>query len=462
MHFLERDESWAVAEFADAQLHDERRTQRLIEIATVLANQPMASLPSACADPAMLKATYRFFDSNAIEPEAILQSHIHATSRRIDGMELVLAVQDTTELDFSHYPTTTDLGPLSGANQQGMLAHTTLAMTPERVPLGILAQQVWARDPDDVGKRARRKHLPLCEKESLKWVTSLEAVMEESLEHPQTHFISIGDREADVYDLFLVSRPGNVDVLVRAAWNRRVEHPEQYLWAKAAAQPVAAVVTLEIPKRKDQPARQATVEVRFGSVLLRPPKHRRREKLPPVWVWFVFAVEMNPPQGVEPVEWLLLTTCGVHHLTDALCRLDWYCCRWGIEMLHKVIKSGCRVEARHLQTASRLKRCFAVFSVIAWRILYATMLSRVLPDAPCTAILDADEWQALYCRVHQTPTLPKQTPTLRQAVHWIAKLGGFLGRKGDGEPGITVLWQGFMALTHLTAMYHILRSSPPK
>jgi hypothetical protein len=460
MTIINHDPSWAVTEFADAELGDIRRNVRLIEIATALAQQPAASFPQAAGQPAMLKASYRFFDNTAIEPDDILASHVQATSHRLNDVEMVLAVQDTTELDWTHHPKTADLGPLSGKNQQGLLAHTTLAMTLERVPLGIMAQQVWARDPEQTGKRATRKSRPIDQKESYKWLQSLETVIEISESHPQTHFISIGDREADVYDLFLVERPDNVDLLVRAAWNRRVDHAEKYLWQTVKAFPLATTVTLEIPRRGTQPARCATLSLRFGGVTLNPPKHRKAEKLPPIAVWAVLAQEVNPPDGVEPVEWLLLTTCVVLTVEGAMERLDWYACRWGIEILHKVLKSGCQIEARPLETASRLKRALPIFSVIAWRILYATMLGRAVPDAEATAILDPEEWQALYCRIHQTQTLPFAIPTLSQAVRWIAQLGGFVGRKSDGEPGVEVLWKGFMALTHLTAMYRILRPPP--
>ena len=460
MTVINDEQSWAVTEFADAELGAVRRSERLIEIATVLAQEPSASFPQAAGQPSMLKASYRFFNNSAIEPDEILASHVQATSDRITDVPLVLAVQDTTELDWTHHPKTTELGPLSGKNHQGLLAHTTLAMTPERVPLGLIAQQVWARDADEIGKSATRRSRPIEEKESYKWLASLGAAIEISESHPKTHFISIGDREADIYDLFLVERPANVDPLVRAAWNRRVDHEEKYLWETVKAFAVATTITLEIPRRHDQAARRATLSLRFGPVTLRPPKHRQTENLPPIQVWAVFALEENPPDGVKPVEWLLLTTCAVLTVEAAIDCLDWYTCRWGIEILHKVLKSGCRIEARQLENASRLKRALPIFSVVAWRILYATMLARTLPDAKATAILETEEWQALYCRIHHTPVLPEEVPTLSQAVRWIAQLGGFVGRKSDGQPGVTVLWKGFMALTYLTAMYLIFRPTP--
>jgi len=157
-----------------------------------------------------------------------------------------------------------------------------------------------------------------------------------------------------------------------------------------------------------------------------------------------------------------LTTCAVHTTTEALTRVDWYACRWGVEVWHRIVKSGCRIEARQLETAERLQRCLPLYSVIAWRSFSATMLSRAGPDMPCTALLELEEWQALYCAIHRTPTPPETPPPLRQAVHWIAQLGGFLARRGDGEPGATVLWKGFQHLADLTTMYCIMRPAAPK
>lgn len=457
------DTSWVVTEFIQAELGDVRRTERLIETATVLAQHPSASFPQALGGSrAGLKAAYRFFNTDAIHPQDILDSHVQATLARIQSQPVVLAVQDTSELDFTCHPATEGIGPLSNPNCLGLLAHTTLALTPQRVPLGLLAQMVWARHPEEIGKRHTRKERPIEDKESRKWLSSLEAVFEAACACPDTHFISVADREADVYDLFLLPRPPNVDILIRAVYNRRVAHPEAHLWAKVQAQQVATTIEVNVPRREAQPARKATLQVRFCPVILKPPKHRKGENLPCVTVWAVAAFEQDPPENVEPIEWLLLTTACVKTVQDALERIRWYAARWGIEVLHKVLKSGCKIEHRQFETAESIKRCLPVFSVIAWRILYATMLSRALPDAPCTALLDAEEWQALYCAIHQVPTPPDQPPPLRQAVRWIARLGGFLDRKGDGEPGVTVLWKGFQRLIDLTTMYRIMRPASPK
>ena len=457
-----RLEEWAVTEFGEAHLGDARRTERLVQLASLLGSQPTASLPDATDDPAILKAAYRFFDNDAIDPAQILASHTQATLTRLRQLPLVLAVQDTTYLDWTHHPATTGLGPLVYATQQGLLAHTTLAMTPDRVPLGLLAQEVWARDPATFARKGDHKQRPIDEKESQKWLSSLATVAALHAACAATHIVSVGDAEADIYDLFTAPRPLGVDLLVRAGQNRRVAQPEKRLWAAVEQAPVVATREVQVPRRERQAARRATVTVQWQAVTLRPPKRRAAEQLPEVAVWAVLAVEPAPPAGVEAVEWLLLTTVAVATTADAHERLAWYECRWGIEVWHKVLKSGCQIEARQLESAARLHRCLALYSVVAWRIIYGTMLARAVPEAPCTLLLEAEEWQALYCAIHRTPSPPDQPPPIRTAVRWIAQLGGFLGRKGDGEPGVTVLWRGFQHLVDLTTMYRIMRPPLPR
>jgi len=454
------DQEWAEEEFSAAELGDQRLTDRLVQLAGVLGEKPQGSLPDASGEAATLKAAYRFFDNEGVTPDGILHSHVEATYRRMASVERVLAVQDTTYLDWTAHPDTEGLGPLASIKQQGLLAHSTLAISEERVPLGVLAQQVWARDAETFAQLKDHKKRAIEEKESYKWLQSLEAVEAARKACPNTHFVSVGDREADIYDLFVASRSEGVDLLVRAAMDRRVESEERYLWASLAATPVAATTEIKVPSRNGQAARTAHLEIHWREITLRPPSKRAKEKLPLVTVWAVWAIETAPPPNLPAVEWLLLTTVPVLTTEDALQRLDWYACRWGIEVWHKVLKSGCRIEARQLETAERLKRCLTLYAVIAWRVLYATMLSRAAPDLSCLALLNEAEWQALYCAIHNTTILPPTPPSLNQAVRWIAQLGGFQNRKGDGYPGVTVIWKGFQHLSDLTYMYLVFRPRP--
>jgi hypothetical protein len=455
-------DSWAEEEFAAADLGDARRTKRLIALADTFARRPSASLPHAAQDPAMLKAAYRFFDTDAIEPDAILASHCTATQDRCASVPLVLAVQDTSELDWSQHPATTGLGPIHTKKHVGLLMHTTLAITPEAVPLGILQQYVWARDAATFGELPDQHTRPFEDKESYRWARGLTAINAARDACPTTQFVLVADAEADIYDLLVAERRAGVELLIRAGQDRRLDHPEAArLWEALPLGTRAGKRVVHIPARDGKPARTAEVTIFFQNVTIRPPKHRAKEKLAPVTVAAVWAIEQQPPADVEALEWLLLSSSVIDTAKQAMTVLAWYCRRWGIELWHKTLKSGCAIETRQLETADRLRRCLAVFSVIAWRVMFTTMLARAVPDVACTAVLDAAEWQALYCHIHRTITLPRQPPRLHDAVGWIAQLGGFQGRKGDGEPGITVMWKGFQHLADLTSMYCLFRRSLP-
>jgi len=388
---------------------------------------------------------------------------VEATWERVAAVPVALAVQDTTEVDLSSHPATSGLGPLRQAGTHGLLVHSTLAVTPEGLPLGLLAQERWARSepppepPRTKAKRARG------DRESQKWFTSLAAVVAGREGAPDTLLVSVGDREADIYDLFVVPRPRQVELLVRARWDRWVRtDADAYihgLWATVAKAPAAATRAVLVARQVGQSARTATVTIRWLPLTLTPPRARVAE-LPLVPLWAIWVHEEAPPPDTEPLDWLLLTTVAVTTTAEALERVDWYICRWVIEVWHKVLKSGCLVEQRQLASAATIQRGLALYSVIAWRLLWATLLARATPDVPCTALLEAAEWQALYCAIHKTPQPPRTPPTLGQAVHWLGQLGGHMGRKSDGPPGTEVLWRGLQRLVDLTLMYHVFTPAP--
>lgn len=461
MKILSDHIDWARQEFGGATIGDKRLRERLLIIAATLAAKPNESIPQACGDKASAKAAYRFFDNAFVDPEDIGQGHRLSTLERCKAVELVLAAQDTTYLDYDHHPATKGLGPYSTGKAQGLLMHSTLALTPERLPLGLIDRLTWARDPEEEGRRGKRKELPIEFKESYKWLSSLNMTNEAAQHCPNTRFINIGDREADVYDLFLVERHENVDLLVRASWNRAVDHPESYLFAHVESLPLAGTLTLNVPSRKKQPARQAKLELRYGQVSLRPPRHRTGEKLKKVELKAIQVREVDAPKGAEPVHWLLLTTREVQSVEDALTCVKWYSCRWSCELFHFTLKSGCKIEERQLREAARLERCLAVLVVVAWRLLYLTMLGRVLPEESCELVLGRSEWEALCCVVERVGRPPAEPPTLRKANLMIAGLGGFLGRRGDGEPGVKRIWKGLQRLSDFTLMYEAMRAAPP-
>jgi cytochrome c oxidase subunit IV len=454
----EQGTNWKDNEFSGADFGDPRLTKRLVQIAQKLANNPPASIPQACGNWEETKAAYRFFDNDKVNEHNIQEPHQQATYDRAKRHTTVLAVQDTTQLDFTHHPDTEGLGILNDQAHQGFFYHPTLLVTPEKVPLGIIDHQVWDRPKEDFGKKHQRKQKPITEKESRKWLHSLEktAQLQEAL--PQVQLVNVADREADIYDYFQLAHDLEVNVLVRAAHNRRVDQPEKYLWDHMADVQVSQHLNIVVPRKPGQTKREAVLSIRFSQVALQPPIHRYREKdLQPVIVWVVYAHEDDPPAGLKAISWMLLTTLAVQTALEAVEKVQWYICRWQIELLFKILKSGCRIEQLQLETAERLRRCLAVYALIAWRVLFLTMQSREVTNMPCDILLELEEWQALYCYIHNTKTPPTQPPTLEAATRMIARLGGFLGRKGDGHPGATTIWRGLQRLQDIAAAWSLGR-----
>jgi hypothetical protein len=449
---------WAEEEFGAAKLGDARLVQRLCQLARDFYARPQGNLPQRCAGHrARTKAAYRFFDHPQVNLSSVLQPHYAATCARLRAEPVVLAVQDTTSFNYSTHPATENLGPITSCQGKvvGLLMHSMLAFNPAGTPLGLLDVQCWARDPKKTGQRHRRRERAFEEKESVKWQRGLEALARHQAQCPATRLVSVGDREADVYELFLwaTAEPGRPGLLVRAEYNRRVREAHGHLWPQLAAQPLAGIKWVRLPRRGHRPARVAELEVRFAAVELRAPHTRRG--LPAVRVWAVWACERHPPPGSSAVEWMLLTTVAVPDFASAEEKLEWYVRRWGIEVYHRTLKSGCGIEQRQLGSADRLEACLAIDLVVAWRIFHLTKLGRETPDVPCTVYFADMEWKALVGFITKNPIPPPTPPTLRDALRMIATLGGFLGRKGDGEPGTQTLWLGLQRLDDITAAWTV-------
>jgi hypothetical protein len=454
---------WAEREFGADWRGDCRLQRRLVSLAQDFYAHPQANLPQACGTRARTKAAYRLLDHDQLTLRQLMRAHATSTVERMSEHAVVLAVQDTTSLNYSSHHDTEGLGPIGNKKNgpQGLLLHDTLAFTPEGLPLGLLDVQVWARSKESFGKKTRRAQLPIEQKESFKWLASFTAAAAAQSELPQTQVVSVGDREADVYELFhlALSRVDHPHLLVRAEHDRLIADGHQHLWEKVAAEPVAGFQEVQASRRPGRAARRACLAVRFAEVELRPPKNCRHRG-EPVRIWAVLAREEQPPPEGEPLEWMLLTTKPVHTGEEAAEKLRWYAQRWQIEVYHRTLKSGCRIEQRQLATVRRLENCLAIDMVVAWRIFHLARLGRETPDLPCTVYFDDLQWQALYGFLHRSPEPPAQPPTLRQAIRMVASLGGFLGRKGDGEPGTQTLWLGLQRLDDIAAAWQIFR--PPR
>jgi hypothetical protein len=451
---------WVEEEFGALDVADERLRDRAYTIARDFFARPRAHIPQACdGSLAKTRAAYRFFRNPQVDMDTVLFSHAQATVDRIRAHPVVLAVQDTTDLDYTHQALgTLDLGPLQSVDDLtvGLKLHETIAFTPQGLPLGLLDAKCWARDDFSQDKDDNR---PIEEKESFRWLESYRRVAEVQALCPDTMLVSVGDRESDIYQLLeeacAESAQPKPKLLVRAhrGRQRRVEGEprvaDQLLWDYLARRPIAAYQGLLIPGNGKRSERKATLAVRHARVKLKPPEGH---KGPALWVWAIYAheVDYDPAEVKKPISWMLLTTVETSTTEQALERLAWYARRWGIEVFHRILKSGCRIEDRQLGTADRIEACLAFDMVIAWRIQWLTVQGKETPDIACDAILAEEEWKALYAYHYKRPP-PENPPTLREAIRMIAKLGGFLGRKGDGDPGPMVLWRGLMRLPDLAA-----------
>jgi transposase Tn5 family protein/transposase-like protein len=424
--------SWAAEELRDIDLGDERRNKRAVQLLERLSAQPTASLPNALNGWAETMAAYRFFAQGEVEWTDILQPHRASSLERMMGHEVVLCIQDTTELDFNGQQIA-GLGPLCYEAQRGLYLHPTYAVAVDREPLGVLDVWMWAREFKDAeGKRGG-------EKESARWMSGYENVAKLSEALPGTRLVYVADREADILELMVKARDmGNpADWLLRCQHDRNLRDGKK-LWANVTKGGALGTISFLLPSGHGQKAR--LVKQRLWA---------RRVELPAgkagmVAATCIVATEFNAPKGVKPVQWRLLTNRDASTLEAVVELIDWYRARWEIEMYFHVLKNGCRVEALQLSTIKRVQRALALYMVVAWRVARLMRLGRTCPELDAALFFDRHEWQAAYILTKKP--IPKKTPQLNEVVRLIARLGGFLGRKGDGEPGVKTIWIGLQRI----------------
>jgi hypothetical protein len=447
--------SWAAQELATAHLGDARLTKRLVRIVADKLASPTVSIPQASGSWTATKATYRFLTSEQFSTERIRAAHLDATRARVAREEAVLILQDTTELNYTAHPHTAGLGHLDHALSSGLKVHSGLAATLDGVPLGLVQQTVWARDAATKGQKSRKR--PQAERESQRWLTTLSEVQQAL--RPPTRLIVVADREADIYPLFIEPRDERTELVVRATYERGLVGG---LKLEDAARSVswAGTRSVTIPGNGGRAAREAVVSIGWTTVQLLPPKdYPQPSSAPRPSLQLVVVEEREPPAGVKPLRWLLWTTLPVTTWEEAVAVVSAYERRWLIERYHYVLKSGCGIEQLQLEAAERLERALAICCIVAWRLLFLTYQARQTPEVPCSVVFARHEWQALVCTIEQSAEPPSEPPSLREAVRMVARLGGFLARKGDGEPGVKTLWRGLTRLDDIAATWLLLRGA---
>lgn len=448
---------WTETELGQADLGDERLNKRLKRLVYDLAAQPMSSVPQACGTIAASKAAYRFWSSPRVSAAAIRDSHSRQAAERMRELDTVLAVQDTTELDFTAHRAMRGRGPLSFSGYQGLRVHSVLAVSSHGVPLGVVHQHVWARDEEPVGVHRRKRKT--ADKESQRWLTG--AMESSKAVLGSTRIIVVADREGDMYDLFAQERPAHAHLLIRAAYNRRVTQEPGHIWETIQAQPALGISTVLVGRRAGQAPVEVTLEVKCAQVSVRAPHRGDRRTSPPVPMYGLLVTQIDPPEGTPAIEWCLLTTLPIETWEQAQEVIRWYSYRWLIERYHFVLKSGCRIEELQLQSTDAIEKALATYSIVAWRLLWLLYEARRAPDTPASEVFAEWEWRALYATIYRTALPPPIVPTLGQAIRWIAQLGGFLARKGDGDPGVKTLWLGLRRLEDIAATWRLLQGSLP-
>ena len=412
----------------------------------MLSENPSESVPQATQAASASQSIYRFWSNQRITAKQILQSHRPSVIERVNKQRVVLAVQDSTDLDFTSLKQTTGLGFICQTNQQGIKVHSCLAISGDGEPLGLLHQQSWSR-VQRKGKRDQRRKKKTNEKESQRWldtVTAAQSGVDETV-----CLVHVGDREADIYDLFALPRRANSQLLIRAQHNRKVDSELGYLIPTLEQAPVLGQLTIQVERNPKRKAREATLTIQAMQVSIAVPRHGQHPKsAQSVPMNALLVKEINPVDGGEPIRWLLLTTLPIDSFEQACQCVRWYRFRWLIERFHFTLKSGCRIEHLQLETSERLLNALATYSIVAWRLMWLTYHARLTPDESCDKVLQTTEWRLLR-RKFEPKNRSKKPPTMRQAIRWIAQLGGFLARKGDGEPGLKTLWRGLGVLHHL-------------
>ena len=446
---------WAAQVAAATPLPDARLNTRLERLLTHLAEKPLDAFPQALPDCHQAKATYRFLDNERVDHGDLLTGWRQTTTQAMRSQAVIYVAHDTTTFNYTSLKQTTGLGYISDIPAaRGFHCHSSLALQSNGVALGLLHQYYWARTEL---KRSRPQGRAIGDKESIKWLHGLEATAAALNSLPAEErpgVVHLMDREGDIHEVFVMVLGLGHGAIIRRYRNRNVaEEPGDADEAIGQA-PVVARLRLELPAGHGRKPRTAVVELRSRALTLTPHSHNERGRQP-LRLTMVEVREVGaPPEVEEPVHWLLWTTEPARTRKQILAVVRAYALRWRAEDFHLIWKQGCRVEQLQLETRPRLEKALVLYAGVAVRLLRLRDLARREPAAPCTEVLSEDEWQALYAHATgEAATSATAVPTIEQATRWIGRLGGHLGRKSDGMPGVRTLWRGWRDLALLVAGY---------
>ncbi len=438
--------TWSQQQFSDCELGDERRTRRLVRLAEQVVSHPSGGFPEQTETWADLKAAYRLLDRAEVTFQSVAEVHWQQTRRRGAGRHLVLG--DTTELDFGIQREIPDLGPTGNGGGWGFLLHSALLVAAEGEEIfGLAGQTIHYRQPRPKQENATQRLGR--DRESKVWGEVIDAVGRPAEEVELVHVL---DRGADNFEVYCHCLEQQADWVVRVAQTKRniltPDDERMPLKSYLVTLPLSGTYELSLRARPGQAARTAKLQVRRGALRLPLPAHRspyvKRINPGPIEMHVVAVREVDAPAGVEPIEWILLTSLVVEDFEDAWVVIGYYEKRWLIEEWHKALKTGCRVTERQLKTKPRLEAMVGLLSVVSVRLLQLKSAARAEPNRPARQMIPP-RWITL---------LQAARKTLKQVKSWtvgefyreLAKLGGFIGRKSDGEPGWITIWRGWQKL----------------
>lgn len=440
-------------DFPHLNFGDIRRDERFVTMINNISSQPGASIPKQNKKWYDTKATYEFFKNEEVSLEELKKTMMMYGAKKLTDEMIVLIAHDISNISYNNLQAE-GLGYLDNKEGRGILCYSSIACTTEGLPLSLLYQHTWTRPLEELGKSNKRRQLAFEDKESCRWYEGMSEVNKLLGNH--IHKIHIADREADVYELFFHAYQSNTDLLIRARHNRRLSDGS-HLWDNIAAQPLAATVSLDIPDKTGKKKLKVEAEVRYHEVeILRPSNNKKSYESVTLTAIEIKEKNSGIKNEQDIIHWKLLTTLEITSVSDALKCVRWYTFRWLIERFHYVLKSGTKIEELQLKDAESLQKAINVYSMAAFRVMQLVYESRHYPEVSCEVVLTKAQWATLYMLINGNNQMPKQPPSLQQAVMWIGRLGGHLGRKSDGPPGLKTVWQGYQQLCHAASVYELM------
>ena len=452
-------------EMVGVELGDERLNRRAVQMLQARWRRPNCSFYRSFDCSGQGKGAFKLVESPRpqINLQSLLAAHQLQTARRMAAEKVILLAQDTTPLSYNRLRATKDLGPIGEGYTRGLFLHSLHAFRLDGIPLGTLWAEAWARPQNHHGPHRNEQSVE--EKESGRWLRALQEAGQRARQMPQTRLVVCADRESDIYELYdqKMALPSNVDLLVRSQHDRVLTDGTR-LRDSLENRPLGGRMTVTVPRTKNQPPRTAELELRWHQVQIRPPAVGLKKSWPALRIYALLACEVGAPKGVEPIDWLLLSTWPITSLKIARRHVRWYGLRWGIECWHRVLKSGCWVERRQMKSARALERALALDMIIASRVLLLNRLGKEHPDLPADLFYSPEELAVLQLKKkHLRKDLRTEgTLTVLQANILVAMLVGFWGRKSDGHPGAKLLAEGLNVLQQLVWFKRELaEASPP-